>query len=278
MQMWATTQKSIAQLFRQLIDDAKSALKQELELAKKEVTEKVARYGRDSAFLAAGGVIALVGLIIFLAGLGLLLAFAFSRGGMDPLLAAFAGMALVGVLAIAGGTVAALAAVKKLKQHSIVPEKAIHEAKELKAEITGTEAEVQPASRFSMPQPDQSSEEVQAEVRRTRRDLGEGIDELKNRLTVRSLSHEAVNQVKAHPLQVALAGAGVGLAGYLVVRKKHGHSHRAARRQSLHNHHPDKVQGTLAKLLTVVKIFELINRARGAVSSQSRTFSGTGKP
>jgi hypothetical protein len=265
MQVWASTEKSITSLVRQLGNAAKNALKEEFDLAKAELAEKVARYGRRSAVLTAGGLLAYVGLISFLLGLGFLLSFVFRRAGMDDMLAAFAGLGIMGVAAIAIGGALVLVSIKKLKQESLVPEKTITEAKQLKSEVTGQP--IQAPNRELAPEPEQTTEEAQADVRRVRHQIGDTLHELRQRLTLKSLGREALNQVKTHPVEAALVGAGAGVAGFLVVRERM-HSKRARRSRPLWRSHftpPEHKNGKLDKILTVIKILGVINAARHAM-------------
>jgi hypothetical protein len=71
-------ERSLGELFAELSRDTGTLLRQEVALAKAEMTQKVTRAGRQVAFIAAGGALAYTGLlaimaavIILLSGLGL---------------------------------------------------------------------------------------------------------------------------------------------------------------------------------------------------------------
>jgi len=181
MAVWDRTEKSILSLVRQLTEEAKTALKKELELGKAEISEHVAKYGRHAVIIATGALLAYGGLIVLLICLGILISWGLMRSGLDEMVAIFAGLGLVALLAIAVGMALALFFVKKLKALSPLPKKTVNEAKALTAAVTGKE----PQLRAVTPPREikQSSTEAQADVRRIRHDLSDTVEELKERLT-----------------------------------------------------------------------------------------------
>src|SRR5689334_11328346 len=103
---------SVFRLFRGLTSDTRTLLRQELQLAKTELSEKISCLGRNAAALAVGGLVAYAGLIVFLIGLGWLLCYAFSTAGLSPMISAFLGMVAIGLVVIASGCVLLLKALK----------------------------------------------------------------------------------------------------------------------------------------------------------------------
>src|SRR5947209_20177576 len=75
-------QRSLGELFRELTDETKRLVSQEVELAKTEVKEKLSALGRDVAFIAIGGILAYSGFLVLLAaaviGLGHLIGAGFA--------------------------------------------------------------------------------------------------------------------------------------------------------------------------------------------------------
>src|SRR5437667_3349010 len=94
---------SIFGLIGDLKDETKTFVKEEIQLAKAEISEKISCMGRNAVSLAVGGFVAYAGLIIFLGGLGILLAFAFEKLGLDTALAGFIGFAIIGLVAAGVG-------------------------------------------------------------------------------------------------------------------------------------------------------------------------------
>src|SRR5215469_16891486 len=113
----------IADLVSDLKEDATTFFRQEIELAKKEISEKTATYGRNGAKVVVGGIIAYAGLIVFLAGIGLIISFAFEKLGLNTTLAVFIGLGIAGFLAVAAGGLMVFLGIKAISATPPVPEK-----------------------------------------------------------------------------------------------------------------------------------------------------------
>src|SRR5690242_3924041 len=101
--IWEESSTSTLRLVRQLANDTKTLLRQEIELAKAELSEKAAFLTRNSIAIAVGGFVAYAGLIVFLMGLGWLIGWALQKAGLEAMLAGFIGLAIVGVIIMAVG-------------------------------------------------------------------------------------------------------------------------------------------------------------------------------
>ena len=78
---------SILGLVRELTDETKTFVRQELKLAKTEMSEKLSALTKNGASVGIGGFIAYAGAIVLLFGLGFLAAWAIHLAGLDALLA-----------------------------------------------------------------------------------------------------------------------------------------------------------------------------------------------
>lgn len=122
-------QRSLADLIRELRDESTALLREEMALAKAEMSEKAGQVGRNATLLVVGGVVAHLGLIFLLlaatAGLenGLVAAdLPFSSDWLAPLIVG----AVVGVV----GLILVLTAKKKLSETTVMPEKTVNSLKE----------------------------------------------------------------------------------------------------------------------------------------------------
>lgn len=88
MQTSTAPRTSLRRLFRALTSDAKTFIRQEVQLAKTEIGEKLSEFGRNAAALAIGRFVAYAGLIVFLLSLGCLLAGLSSSPGCPRVLPA----------------------------------------------------------------------------------------------------------------------------------------------------------------------------------------------
>jgi hypothetical protein len=61
--------RSLGELFAELTDETRTLIRQEVELAKVELSEKAARVGKDVGYLAAGGAVAYAGLLTLVGAL-----------------------------------------------------------------------------------------------------------------------------------------------------------------------------------------------------------------
>jgi ElaB/YqjD/DUF883 family membrane-anchored ribosome-binding protein len=207
----AVSRTSIFKLFKNFTGEFKTLVRQEIELAKKEISEKISMAGKNVASLAAGGFVAYAGLIVLLIGLGWLLGFAFQKAGLEPAFANFLGLAIIGlVIAMIGGVLIAKG-LSSLKRNSMAPERTLHTLKELKGgKPVQTEIE----------KPDFSSEELEEQVQQTQYQMGATLDELGYRLSPRYINARIKSKVRENPYRAGLIAISVGLLGGLVLRKR----------------------------------------------------------
>ena len=115
--------RSVGELFGHLTQDLSLLLRQETQLAKSEIQEKISRASRDVISLAAGGVVALIGVFALTAAVILLLV---DPVGLEPWLAAL----LVGLLLAGGGYMMLRGGLRELKQMDPAPRRAVESIKE----------------------------------------------------------------------------------------------------------------------------------------------------
>ena len=113
--------RSIGELFAELSQEAATLVRQEVQLAKTEMSQKASRVGKDVGFLAAGGAVAYAGLLAIIAGVIFLLALAI------PL---WLSALLVGIAVAAVGYVLVRKGLDALKQENPAPQETIETLKE----------------------------------------------------------------------------------------------------------------------------------------------------
>jgi hypothetical protein len=116
-------ERSIGELFGQLTQDLSLLVRQETQLAKTEIQEKISRASRDLVALAAGGIVALIGGFALAAAIILLLV---DPVGLEPWVAAL----LVGVLLAGGGYVMLQKGLRDLKTVDAAPRRTVESVKE----------------------------------------------------------------------------------------------------------------------------------------------------
>src|SRR6266478_729133 len=97
---------SIFDLVKDLREEVKTFLREEVHLAKAELSEKISRMGKESVNIAIGGFVAYAGLIVFLGALGFIV--------------------------IAVGASMLLSGLKALKKQSLTPERTIESLQRVK--------------------------------------------------------------------------------------------------------------------------------------------------
>jgi xanthine/uracil permease len=115
--------RSIGELFAELAQESATLVRQEVQLAKTEMSQKASRVGKDVGFLAVGGAVAYAGLLAIVAGLIFLL------GDLDfvPLwLSAF----VVGIVVAVVGYFLVRKGLDALKQEDLAPQETINTLKE----------------------------------------------------------------------------------------------------------------------------------------------------
>jgi ElaB/YqjD/DUF883 family membrane-anchored ribosome-binding protein len=218
METATTARSSFFGLFKALTGDTKALIRQEIQLAKTELSEKISTMEKNAVALAIGGFVAYAGFIVLLIGLGWLLAWAFHLGGLQPIFAGFLGLAVIGLLVVVTGCVLLLKGLKTLRRTSIAPERTIHTIQELR---TGTAIESP-----SQTEPSQkvSSEQMQARVEATEQRVGDTLDELGRRLSPSHINAQVKHRIRENPMQTGLVAAGAGLLSGLILRRKFRHS------------------------------------------------------
>ena len=206
---------SLFGLVRELKHEVKIFIREEIRLAKTELGEKISCFGGNSAAVAIGGFVAYAGLIVLLAGLGAVLAFAFSRLDLPPLLAAFIGLSIIGLIVIGAGTIMLMKGIKQLKNQSFAPERTIESLQHLRGSRGG---EIQPKE--TTPKEKRSAREIEACVLRTEDKMAETIEELADRVTLGHFRRKARLRVRSHPYRWGLVAAGCGAAGSYMLKKK----------------------------------------------------------
>ena len=116
-------ERSVGELFGQLTQDVTLLVRQETQLAKTEIQEKISRASRDLVSLATGGIVALIGGFALTAAIILLLV---DPIGLEPWLAAL----LVGGALAGGGYILLRGGLRDLKGLDPAPRRTVESIKE----------------------------------------------------------------------------------------------------------------------------------------------------
>ena len=114
-------EKSLGQLFSELADETRSLVRQEIALAKTEVTEKATFAGKNAGLAAAGGFVLLIGALPILAGI--IIALGHKIGYATSSF-------IVGIVFVAIGAFLVTKALNAFKTHSLAPVETTAQVKE----------------------------------------------------------------------------------------------------------------------------------------------------
>lgn len=119
-------ERPVSELFQELAQDARNLASLEMELAKGELSEKVAATGKDVGFMAAGGFVAYAGFMAIVAAIILVLAY---------FIPAWLSALLVGVVVALIGYAVLRKGMNGLKSRNLTPEQTIASLKQNQAWI-----------------------------------------------------------------------------------------------------------------------------------------------
>jgi hypothetical protein len=115
-------ERSLGELFAELTRETSTLVRQEVNLAKTEMTQKASAVGKDVGFLAAGGAVLYAGVLALLAAIIL----ALTALGLPAWLAAL----LVGVVVVGIGAFLVQRGLTALRRTNLAPQQTIETLKE----------------------------------------------------------------------------------------------------------------------------------------------------
>jgi hypothetical protein len=206
MQQYIITRAPLTQLLHNLSEDVGTFFKQEINLLKKEMSEKVSALGRDAMVLGIGNLMAGAGSLLLLASFGFLLAFAFQTAGIHTLLAMFLGFVIVGFVVTVAGAAISVKGIKAISRDSLTPERTIHA-------VRGGDV-LSPAGK------EPSAAELHREALATKERIGDERRELTHRISPSQLRERAIEHIRKHSFSYSSAALACGLTGgYFICRK-----------------------------------------------------------
>ncbi len=121
--MQSRDERSLGELFAELSSETSTLVRQEVQLAKVELSHKASEVGKDVGYLAAGAAVLYAGMLAILAGLILLL-------GQLGFIALWFSALLIGIIVAAIGYFLVWWGLKAIKQTPLVPQQTIETLKE----------------------------------------------------------------------------------------------------------------------------------------------------
>ncbi len=213
-----------------LREDVRDLFREQVQLAKTEVSEKVSHFSRNGVYLAIGGVVAYLGVIFLLLALGFLASWGLELLGLSTGMALFLGFLFIAVLTALVGGILLAKSLKALKKESLVPHKTIETLREIKD--GGLEQDRVPIRSAYRPAPEladkRTSDQIRSDLERTRGRIGQEVRGIKTRLQAATAATVAVNQIRRNPVRALTLGVGTGLAGFILMRVNRWRKQKAA--------------------------------------------------
>jgi hypothetical protein len=126
----AAPDHSLVNLLRELRDETTTLVRQEIALAKAEMSEKVSRLGRNAGYIGAGVALAYAALILLLLGFRDLLARALVNAKLDPAVATALSSLIIAIIIGVVGWALIAKGKKALSKEGLAPKKTIESLRE----------------------------------------------------------------------------------------------------------------------------------------------------
>lgn len=122
--------RSIGDLIKELRDESSVLVRQEVALAKTELSEKAAKLGRNAGYMGVGSALAHAALILLLFGLAAALYHGLTEAGLSHMVSGWLAPLIVGGVTALIGYALIQKAIGAFKHESLVPEKTVDSLKE----------------------------------------------------------------------------------------------------------------------------------------------------
>jgi hypothetical protein len=221
-------ERSLSGLFKTFRAEFVELIREEVKLAKVEMSEKFACFTRNAVALIIGGFVAYAGLIVLVIGLGYFLSLAFEKMGLSRPLAFGAGIAIMGFFIVLVGVAMILKAKITLSKSSLTPEKTINSLREISGADRldfDQERERKTELKKLEEEAERSSDELEAEIATTHSRMKHTAEMLNRKLNPRYLKQNVQTKICEHPRGSVLAAAGTGFVSALLL----AHRRRRAR-------------------------------------------------
>lgn len=123
-------QRSVGDLFRDLLHETTLLFRQEVALAKTEMQEKTARLARNSAYAGVGGAVLYAGVLALVAAASLAVYHLLAALDVNERLAFWLGPLIVGLIAAGVGYAMLQKGIDTIKKESVVPQKTVDSLQE----------------------------------------------------------------------------------------------------------------------------------------------------
>lgn len=198
-----------------------SLVKDEVQLAKIEFSEKLNVIKRNAIALGIGTFVSFAGLVVLSLAMGRLLALFFEGLDWSPALSNFVGIVTAGLVVALIGLVFLLKGIKTFSKSSLKPERTLETLRELRGHEHQAAAPKLKEPRALQP----SKAELESRIDQTRSELKHTMTKARKRAAWGSAAALLGRHARRHPLRLLAIGAGAGIARQALKRRRAKHLH-----------------------------------------------------
>jgi len=193
-------------------------IRQEMQLAKTEIMEKVSKMMRNAIYAAAGGIVALIGVELLFLGIGVVAGYGFTKLGWDTGVSYAVGVGGMGILVALIGVAFLMKGIKAFNAKSLAPQQTIDTMRELRGKQPLPKVEVKGGKPHKHNGDHrESSADLRKRFERTREEVNRTADELRQRANVGAA---VSRQVYSHPMRSLAAGLATGYLGGRILKNR----------------------------------------------------------
>jgi hypothetical protein len=222
-----THRTSFFGLIGHLREEVMRLIRQEVQLAKTEIMEKVSKIARNSIFAAAGGIVALMGAEVLMIGIGIFIGYGLIQAGWDTTIAYASGLAIMGLLVVIVGVAFLMKGINAFTAKSLTPQQTIDTMRELAGKpVVHKDYEKAKSGNGHH----ESSEKLRERFEHTRHQVQRTAAELKQRAHV---GHAVARHVSSHPVRTLAMGLASGYLGGRIIKNRVTGSRAEARAEKI---------------------------------------------
>jgi hypothetical protein len=193
-------------------------IRQEIQLAKAEIMEKISKATRNAIFAAAGGVVALIGAELLFLGIGVVAGYGFTKLGWDIGLSYAAGIGGMGILVALIGAAFLMKGINAFTAKELAPQQTIDTMRELAGKHPMPKVEVKKDKKDkSHNGHHESPEELRKHFEETRHEVERTAAELRQRA---HLGKAMAQHVSSHPMRTLAMGLASGYFGGRILKNR----------------------------------------------------------
>jgi hypothetical protein len=249
METETTHRGSFFGLIGHLRQEVMRLIRQEIQLAKTEIMEKISKMTRNAMFAAAGGVVALIGAELLFIGIGVVAGYGFTQLGWDTGLSYAAGLGGMGILVVIVGVAFLMKGIHAFTAKELAPQHTIDTMRELTGKEPLPKVDVKDKKKTHNGDHKESTAELRRRFENTRHEVEHTAAELRQRAR---LGRVVASSVHSHPMRTLAASLATGYLGGRVLKNRiSGHEDKLEKRVEKLEHQRSK-KSLIGKLLARV--------------------------